>query len=605
MTPTLLNNRYCVLQTLASGGFGNTFLAEDSYMPSRRRCVIKQLKPLTHNPEVYQKVQERFQREAAVLEELGEGNSQIPRLYAYFSEGGQFYLVQEWIEGETLTKKVENKARVSEGEVREILLSLLPVLDYVHSRRIVHRDLKPDNIIIRQRDKLPILIDFGAVKEAMSTVVNSQGNSTQSMVIGTPGFMPSEQAAGRPTYASDLYSLGLTAVFLLTGKLPQELETDLRTGEILWRQHAPNLHSNLAMVLDQSIRSHQSDRFATAQAMLNALQSDASVSQIDTVAVSPKGSLPLRNPSTPPAQKPISGSGRTVPLNTSPNKKESGRQPIIIGSLLAAGLLITAVAVVLGLSRSPETSSPISASSEPISEAPLAVPSSSPTLPSEPEEPADQASLPDSSQPTEEPTNQFPAPDSSQLPEESTDQASLPNISQSPSDSFDRRPQTIPEQSSSSEPSLIPTPPRNNPNSNPSQKIPGFAPGTQKDSVEYALGNPTKASRGLWNTRALLYEEYVPNQVSLGYLFDPSSGRLRQSEATFSPSVGLETISQTLDQMLNNNASEDIEQGLEAVYQGQARKYEFTSGRGGRLRGVIQRNDQNRIYIAVWEADLK
>ncbi len=106
MTPTLLNNRYRVLQTLGGGGFGNTFLAEDTYMPSGRRCVIKQLKPVTHDPQAYQMVQERFQREAAVLEDLGEGNNQIPRLYAYFTEAGQFYLLQEWIQVDTLTQKL-------------------------------------------------------------------------------------------------------------------------------------------------------------------------------------------------------------------------------------------------------------------------------------------------------------------------------------------------------------------------------------------------------------------------------------------------------------------------------------------------------------------
>lgn len=289
MTPTLLNNRYRVLQTLGSGGFGNTFLAEDTHMPSQRRCAIKQLKPVTHDPQAYQMVKERFQREAAVLEELGEGNSQIPRLYAYFSEGGEFYLVQEYIEGETLTKKVERGGTFSETEVKEILVSLLPVLEYVHSRRMVHRDIKPDNIIWRKRDGLPVLIDFGAVKEAMTTVVNAPGQSAESIMIGTPGYMPSEQATGRPTYASDLYSLGLTAVFLLTGKIPQELKVDDRTGEFLWRQYAPNLHSNLAGVIDRAIRFHPGDRFPTARDMLNALQSNPGVSGMETVAVAPGG----------------------------------------------------------------------------------------------------------------------------------------------------------------------------------------------------------------------------------------------------------------------------------------------------------------------------
>jgi serine/threonine-protein kinase len=107
----------------------------------------------------------------------------------------------------------------------------------------------------------------------MGTMVNSQGNTTSSIVIGTPGFMPSEQAAGRPVYSSDLYSLGLTAIYLLTGKIPQELETDSRSGEIIWRQHAPRISPSFATLLDKAIMSHPRERYATAREMLDALQS--------------------------------------------------------------------------------------------------------------------------------------------------------------------------------------------------------------------------------------------------------------------------------------------------------------------------------------------
>ena len=164
MTITLLNNRYQVIQVLGAGWFGETFLAEDTHMPSRRRCVIKQLKPISNDPQTYQIIQQRFEREAATLEYLGEASDQIPRLYAYFSENGQFYLVQEWVEGQTLTSVIQSQGKLHENTVREILLSLLFVLDYVHSKGIIHRDIKPDNVILRQIDNKPVLIDFGAVK---------------------------------------------------------------------------------------------------------------------------------------------------------------------------------------------------------------------------------------------------------------------------------------------------------------------------------------------------------------------------------------------------------------------------------------------------------
>ena len=304
----LLNNRYRILRSLGRGGFGETFLAEDTYLPSSRPCVIKQLKPMANNPQP-QLIQDRFQREAAVLEQLGEGHSQIPKLYAYFSENDQFYLVQEWIEGQTLTDKIRQQGIQSETAVREILVSLLHILDYVHNQRIIHRDIKPDNIILRQRDSQPVLIDFGAVKEAIATAFNPQGNSVHSMVIGTPGFMSPEQATGRPVYSSDLYSLGLTAIYLLTGKLPQELGLDPQTGEIIWRQIAVGVSPSLATVLDRAIQPRPIHRYATPREMLDALQLASPTSAAmpvtqPTLAVSPVAPRPVHpgfSPKTVPA----------------------------------------------------------------------------------------------------------------------------------------------------------------------------------------------------------------------------------------------------------------------------------------------------------------
>lgn len=272
MTPALLNDRYRVIRVLASGGFGETWLAEDSFLPSKRLCVIKQLKRTTDNPQIHQLVHERFQREAAILEELGHASSQIPELYAYFEETGRFYLVQEWIEGQTLVEKLRVQGILSEVAVRQLLEGILPVLSYIHDRGIIHRDLKPDNIILRQPDEQPVLIDFGAVKETVGTVLNSQGQTVSSIVIGTPGYMPSEQAAGRPIFSSDLFSLGLTAIYLLTGKHPQTLAIDPRTGEFIWRPEAPAVSDALAGIIDRAIQYHPRDRFSTAQEMLSVLK---------------------------------------------------------------------------------------------------------------------------------------------------------------------------------------------------------------------------------------------------------------------------------------------------------------------------------------------
>lgn len=296
----LLNNRYRILQTLGRGGCGQTFLAEDTHMPSNRRCVVKQLKPQTNDPAAYQIIRERFQREAALLEALGQSNDRIPTLYAYFTEGEEFYLVQEWIDGKNLMQKVKEEGICNESLVKSLLVNLLHVLNYIHSQGVIHRDIKPENIMLRNHDSKPVLIDFGAVKEVVATVVDSYGTPTSSIVIGSPGFMPLEQAIGKPVFASDLYSLGLTAIYLLTGKRPQEL-TDLLTGEATWRQHAANLSPGLAAVLDKAIQPLAQQRYRSAREMLEALQSAETVSA-STILASETPSQATLHAEPPPAK---------------------------------------------------------------------------------------------------------------------------------------------------------------------------------------------------------------------------------------------------------------------------------------------------------------
>ncbi|BAY65139.1 serine/threonine protein kinase [Calothrix brevissima NIES-22] len=362
MTLTLLNNRYQVLRVLGSGGFGETFLAEDTQMPSNRRCVIKQLKPIANNPQVYQLIQQRFQQEAAILEELGDRSNQIPKLYAYFIDNGQFYLVQEYIEGQTLTQKIQQQGVLSEIAVKGILIDILPILEFIHSKHIVHRDIKPDNIILRFADGKPVLIDFGAVKVSMGTIMTASGNSTPSIVIGTPGFMPMEQSVGRPVFSSDIYSLGLTAIYLLTGKIPSEFPTNPATGDILWRNFAFNISPDFAAVLDKAVQQSPRDRYLTARDMLIALQNPVA----PTVPVIP--TVPPTNPtliatpvngghvstptvpSPPPVyQPPISYSPEPVP---SPKSLATWQQGVIIGSVIGS-LVVGGIWLVRGQLSSP------------------------------------------------------------------------------------------------------------------------------------------------------------------------------------------------------------------------------------------------------------
>ena len=337
----LLDNRYQILSVLGSGGFGDTFLAEDTKMPSRRRCVIKQLKPVADNSKVYILLQERFQREAAILESLGEGHPNIPKLYANFSENDLFYLVQEWVDGVTLTQRVREQGRLSESQVRQLLQKLLTILEYVHSKGIIHRDIKPENIILRHSDGEPFLIDFGAVKETLGATQLAQSKSPQnplagslSIAIGTPGFMPSEQSAGRPVYSSDLYSLAVTAVFMLTGRSPQELPTHAQTGELLWHDYTGGVSPGLQMVLDKALQLHPRDRFASAQEMNAALMASGAGQSGGGAVLTPtvqihQGNYPAGGAANPVvnAYPPEHNSAPSYPPNNLNNPNNYGTPP--------------------------------------------------------------------------------------------------------------------------------------------------------------------------------------------------------------------------------------------------------------------------------------
>jgi serine/threonine protein kinase, bacterial len=263
---------YPIIRQIGSGGFGKTFLAKNTLLPSQLECVVKQLVPMSNDPQLQVLIKERFEKEGLVLESLSKNsNGMIPCLYAYFTENNEFYLVQEYIEGQNLSEKIKNNGLFTEEQVRKLLNGILPILIYIHNKGIVHRDIKPENIMLCRKDDRPVLIDFGAVKETMSTVANIPGNTEGSIVIGTPGFMPMEQLAGRPTFSSDFYALGLTMIYLLTGHMPANIGTDPYTGKINWHSLAPQISSHLREFIDKAIQPVFSDRYKNAQEMLSSL----------------------------------------------------------------------------------------------------------------------------------------------------------------------------------------------------------------------------------------------------------------------------------------------------------------------------------------------
>jgi serine/threonine protein kinase len=260
----LLGDRYGAQKIIGQGGFGRTFLAIDEYKPSKPPCVIKQFYPQFQGPSSIQKAAELFELEAVRLEQLGK-HSQIPDLLAYFSQDGRQYLVQEFIDGENLAEALESKGYFSETQIRDLLNNLLPVFEFIHSRQVIHRDIKPENIILRQDGQL-VLVDFGAAKYATQTALGLTGTR-----IGTAGYMAPEQANGKPIHASDIYSLGVTCLCLLTEVEPIDLFDDSEF-EWVWREHLKtSVSSELSQILDKMIQPAIKKRYQSATEVLLAL----------------------------------------------------------------------------------------------------------------------------------------------------------------------------------------------------------------------------------------------------------------------------------------------------------------------------------------------
>jgi len=265
----LFRDRYQIIRIIGRGGFGVTFLAKDMSLPTTPYCVIKLLCPKVSSPNALETAQLRFKREAKTLSKLGS-HSQIPMLLDYFVMQGEFYLVQEYIQGGTLARLIRRNGPISEVGVKQFLREMLPLLHYIHSNKVIHRDIKPQNIIRCQHHRRLVLIDFGAVKEQIAQVEDTSMKGVTTHFIGTVGFAPPEQFALRPVYSSDIYALGITCLYLLSGMGPLDFETDRYTGKLHW-QRKIQVSPELAEILDQMLQPSPRDRFPSARSIIVAL----------------------------------------------------------------------------------------------------------------------------------------------------------------------------------------------------------------------------------------------------------------------------------------------------------------------------------------------
>jgi serine/threonine-protein kinase len=268
----LLHNRYRVLGILGKGGFGATFAAADLSVEQTPICVVKQLKPDIHDPNVFKMAKQLFEREAQTLKIVGK-HPQIPSLLNFFESSQQFYLVQEYVKGLDLHQEVKRNGPFTEAGVQQFLSELLPIMQYVHDQKVIHRDIKPANLIRRQTDSKLILIDFGAVKTQVNTVIaanTSENTALTNFVVGTAGFAPPEQLAQRPIFASDIFAIGVTCLYLLTGKTPKDFETDPHSGELNWR-HLVDVSDSFAAVLHKMMELSVKHRYKSTYEVLDAL----------------------------------------------------------------------------------------------------------------------------------------------------------------------------------------------------------------------------------------------------------------------------------------------------------------------------------------------
>lgn len=268
-----LGGRYKVISQLAAGGFGQTFVAHDLHMPGQPQCVVKQLKPQVSDVESLQTARRLFDTEAQVLYNLGN-HDQIPRLLAHFEDNQEFYLAQQLIEGDPLTEELASGQPWPEAKVIALLQDLLNVLSFVHQQQVIHRDIKPSNLIRRRRDGRIVLIDFGAVKQVSTQMINSKtGRTNMTISIGTHGYMPKEQLLGNPRFSSDVYAVGMIGIQALTGVHPRLLPEDGNTGEVVWHDRIQQVSPEFVSILDRMVRYEFRARYVSAIDALQALRS--------------------------------------------------------------------------------------------------------------------------------------------------------------------------------------------------------------------------------------------------------------------------------------------------------------------------------------------
>ncbi|BAY20550.1 TPR repeat-containing serine/threonine protein kinase [Calothrix sp. NIES-2100] len=260
----LLDARYRILAVLSAEELTQTYLVEDTNLPNSQ-FVLKQLHPANNNPQDLNILRRLFTGEAETLKKLTQEHNQIQKLVAYFEDNEEFYLVQEFIPGNPLTEEIFLGTPLESDQVISLLLEVLEILAFVHSYEVIHQDIKPTNIIRRESDHKLVLVDFGSVREIVTTTV------------GNLEYIPIEQLQGNSQYNSDIYALGIVAIAALIGLTANEItlllsDKNILTGEIIWRDQMPQINKELAKIIDKMVRFDYRKRYQSANEVVNDLK---------------------------------------------------------------------------------------------------------------------------------------------------------------------------------------------------------------------------------------------------------------------------------------------------------------------------------------------
>lgn len=536
----LQDGKYTLEQELGRGGFGITYIARHHYLS--QEVVIKTLNPSLYDHPEFGVFQRKFQDEARRLALCVHPN--IVRVSDFFTEASLPYMVMEYVRGRTLEAVVFPNHPLPEDTAIAYIRQVGLALTMVHQKGLLHRDITPQNIILRQGTQEVVLIDFGIAREFTAGVTQIHTS------IASDGYAPIEQylPQEKRTAATDVYGLAATLYALVTAQVPVPSVLRDRQSMPDPRDLQPQLNRATNQAILQGMAMEMYHRPQSVEAWLSLL------SEPETpLGAAPPPPLPKTATTVAVSPQPQSQTQDQVRAGT--QRFQSSSEIATVASLQQPSkhrwpwlpAAITALlAVALGLVW-----------------ARIQSPSTTPIAESTPDKPT-------------------PAPDPSSSPSPAA-------VETEPVESERVAPQPLPE----SQPPANPSPPRGS--------VPAFPTGTTETAVITALGEPTSSKGGFWpNTRSLLYKG-ISGDVDMGYSIDRDSGRVRQTEVSLRQSAGSQVMQSALSAMLGGSAPGDIQQGLDQVYQGQASEYSFLNGD---QEGVIQRNQQGRVYIGVWEEDL-